>query len=86
MASKPERRVGGGDDVGEPVHEVRRARDDHVLGANGAQQLLLVRAAHDIDERYAVLPADPHQHLAEVRRGGGVHQPDVAFRAHRLDE
>jgi hypothetical protein len=57
-----------------------------VLGANGAQQLLLVRAAHDIDERYAVLPADPHQHLAEVRRSGGVHQPDVAFRAHRLDE
>ena len=56
-----------------------------VLRADAAQDLDLLRAAHDVDQGDAVLEADPVEHLAEVGGGGGVHERGVALAAHRLD-
>ncbi len=53
-------------------------------GADVAQDLGLRLAAHDVDERDAVLEAYLLQHLAEIGGGGGVYQRGVAFTAHGL--
>ena len=42
--------------------------------AERLQQLLLLGLADDVDQRHAVLQAELDQHLAEIRRGRGVHQ------------
>ena len=43
-----------------------------MFGADLVQDVGLFRAAHHVDQVDAVLEADLVEHLAEVRRGGGV--------------
>ena len=81
-----DRGAGRGERRGEVVGEGRRRRVAHVLGAGGTQQLLLLARAHDVDERDAVGEAQPVEHLAEVRGGGGVDERGVAFAPHRADQ
>ena len=57
---------------------------DDMLGADLAQDVGLLRAAHDVDEADAVLEADLVEHLAEVGGGRGMHQRLVALAPHGL--
>ena len=68
--------------VGQIVHEGRGAGIDDMFGADLAQDVGLLLAAHDVDEADAVLDADLVEHLAEVGGGGGMHQRLVAFAPH----
>jgi hypothetical protein len=56
-----------------------------VRGPDAAQQRHLLGRAHDVDQRDAVRRADLLQHVSEIRRRGGVHQPGVALHPHGLD-
>ncbi len=56
-----------------------------MLGAQALEDRDLVGVADDVDERHAFGLAQPHQHLAEVRRRRRVNQGRVSFAAHGLD-
>ena len=49
------------------------------------QRLHLLGPADHVDQRHTLGLAEPHQHLAKVGRGRGVHQRAVAFAAQRLE-
>ena len=73
---------GGSEIVGEAVG----GAVDDVCRAEIAEQRLLRRAAHDIDERDAVGGADFDKHLPEIRGGSGVDECAVPLGAHQFDE
>ena len=56
-----------------------------VRGPDAAQQRDLLGRAHDVDQRDAVRRANLLQHVPEIRRRGGVHQPGVSLHPHGLD-
>ena len=56
-----------------------------VLGAEAAQQLRLLGAAHDVHQRDPSCEADLVQHLTQVRGRRRVHERGVAFEPHGLD-
>src|SRR5579863_1212706 len=82
-----ERQRGPGLDqrVGKVVHEGPRGGVDHILRADLAQYLRLLRTADDVDQSNAVLEADLVEHLAEIGCGRRMHQRLVAFAPHGLD-
>ena len=53
--------------------------------AEVAQHLDVLGATDDVHQADAVGGADPHEHLSEVGRGGGVDEGAVTLGAHRLD-
>ena len=53
--------------------------------ADVPQHLNVLVAADHVDQADAVRGAYPHEHLAEIRRGGGVDERRVALGPHRLD-
>src|SRR5262245_51451975 len=79
-----ERGAGGGERFDELVHERRRTRSQHVLRTESLEKIHVLLSTDDVHERDPVFDAELDQHLAEVRRRGGVHQSGVALRAHRL--
>ena len=42
----------------------------------------MLSLADNIHEAYIVLNADLHEHLSQVRRGGGMYQRAMAFQTH----
>ncbi len=72
------------DRIDQPIHEIVGAAVDDIFGADALQNFDLRVAAHDVDERDAVLRANLDEHLAEVRRRGGVDDRAVVLHPHRL--
>ena len=70
---------------GEVVGERRRDGVAHVLGAGSRSSAACSGVRTMLTSGDAVGEAHPVEHLAEVRRGGGVHQRGVALAAHRAD-
>ena len=89
--SSPTRRIKAqrGTGLCQRVGEILRKRGltgiADVRGTDAAQQRHLLGRAHDVDQRDAVRRADLLQHVSEIRRRGGVHQPGVALHPHGLD-
>mmetsp|Transcript_47864 Transcript_47864/g.104155 ORF Transcript_47864/g.104155 Transcript_47864/m.104155 type:complete len:226 (+) Transcript_47864:724-1401(+) len=58
----------------------------HVLRPQLLQLLGLLLPPHHVDERHALQLAQLHEHLPELGRGGGVHEPGAAVLPHCVDD
>ena len=72
----------GGDQIG---HESVGTRVHDMFGTQIPEELLVLHAADDVDQGYAVDGADLLQHLPEVRGGGRMNQRRMALEPHRFD-